>query len=63
MQMVKDFLIHMPRCCCCCLQSRRSPAEAAALAFAESKLACAAALAKEQGRSFAPELFFLQGAA
>uniref|UniRef100_A0A383VM43 Cns1/TTC4 wheel domain-containing protein n=1 Tax=Tetradesmus obliquus TaxID=3088 RepID=A0A383VM43_TETOB len=42
-------------------QSRRSPAETAALAFAESKLAYAAELAKEQGRSFAPELFFLQG--
>ncbi|KAF6266025.1 tetratricopeptide repeat protein, circadian expression [Scenedesmus sp. NREL 46B-D3] len=42
-------------------QSRRSPAEAAALAFAESKLAYAAELAKEHGSTFAPELFFLQG--
>jgi hypothetical protein len=48
-------------CCCCWLQSRKDPAEAAALAFAEAKLAYAAELAKEQGRSFAPELFFLQG--
>jgi hypothetical protein len=44
-----------------CLQSRKSPAETAALAFAESKLAYAADLAKEQGNKFAPELFFLQG--
>lgn len=40
---------------------QKSPAEEAALAFAESKMSYAVDLLREKGTTFAPELFFLQG--